>query len=659
MGNQQVTRGGAAVAVNLTQPGAAAGSGQAYPTAGASPTGSIYNGSTLLWTGSLGSNLPSTQNGITVSAITTTGPGYANSITIAANSSAPVATGLTVLTSSGGTTTSGNFDTLAGTQPAATAPTAPTFGATTTGSNVLPTNTQALTANATSEVIQYTTDAAGQNPISGSPFAVPTPGTAVNIPLTSGQTYYASIGMSNGTAITYGPATQVNFDTTGPTFPAGSAVINAAGTGLTLTATEFSPPLTNLAASGITLALSGGAATLSNFTINGKVVTATISRTVLANETGTISIPAGAFGDSAVPTANTSAAVVGLTLVNGSTATLPYTVPERGIVFQGAQIMLEATPGSMPAAPQPRRLLATKIMAVPKPKPVPFKDAGTKGITQVQQAEEVTEANITGALSYTELPYLLESLLKKSPAPVLSGTQTYTRTYVIDARNPTAFPQTYTVETGSSLGAERFAFALMKQLTLKTSKSAATVDGMMIGWPLQDGSSPTPVVLTPGGTDVVKAQIDPSSIGVYIGDNPPSLTRLVTPLDTELRLNGLWKEQEYQNDTNKSYDGVVECAPDFGIKITAGNSSQCYMLLSRLRVGQSIYVGLQAKGAVIEVVGGVTYTYGLLAILPCKVVSTGREDKDSLYAHDFDFAVADDTTLGLCKIAITTAQATL
>ncbi len=113
MANQQLIKGGAAVAITNVQPGAAAGSGQSYPGAQSIPSANIYNGSNLLWTGGLTTALPSTQNGITVSAITTTGPGFVATLTAAATSSAPVATSLTILTSSGGTTTSGVFDVVA------------------------------------------------------------------------------------------------------------------------------------------------------------------------------------------------------------------------------------------------------------------------------------------------------------------------------------------------------------------------------------------------------------------------------------------------------------------------------------------------------------------------------------------------------------------
>lgn len=205
--------------------------------------------------------------------------------------------------------------------PAPTAPAAPTFGNTTTGTTSLPVNTQALTANATSEVVQVATDAAFTNPVAGSPFAVPTSGTTVNATgLTSGQTYSLRIGMVNGSGTTYGPAQSVKFDTTGPVYQ--SCTVSASGTQVTFTNTAFSPPL-KAGAGTPTLTLTGGACTLSNPIYGATTVTFTTSRTILLGETGTATIPAGTYTDSAVPTNNAAAAVNAQPIANNSAVPPP------------------------------------------------------------------------------------------------------------------------------------------------------------------------------------------------------------------------------------------------------------------------------------------------------------------------------------------------
>ncbi len=330
---------------------------------------------------------------------------------------------------------------------------------------------------------------------------------------------------------------------------------------------------------------------------------------------------------------------------------------ETASVFRGTQLIMEAVPGTTPQGATPKRLTQSQLIVVPKPTPKPYKPMGMKGISVVQQGSETTDAKLTGVLSYTELPYQLESALKKSAAPVQVGALAYTRVYNVQARNPEAMPQTYTVETGSTQGADRFAFGFFKGLAIKTTKKDATVDGDMVGWPLQDN-----VTLTPGATDVPKVPIDPSTIGIYIGDDPANLSRLVTPLDTTLNLLAHWQEQEYQNDTNNSFDGVVEMAPNFGFKITVVAGSQAFLMLSRLRNGQSIYAGMRARGPVIEtaVGGAVVSQYGFDAILPCKVISTpGRQDSQGAWTHQYEFALADDSVFGAGKITITNTLATL
>ena len=219
--------------------------------------------------------------------------------------------------------------------PAPTAPVAPTFNGTTTGVTSISVNTQSLTSNATSSNIQYSTDSTFATGVTT--VAVTTPGSAQTITgLTSQTIYYFRIQMLGSGGTTNGPNATLKFDVTGPTFPAGSIVIPSAGTTAIVTATEFSPPITNVAAA-MTLSLTGGTVTASTPVISGNTCTFTLSRTVQVGETGTASIAAGAFADTASPTPNQNAIVTALAIVNNSTATAPPTAaPAPTIVSQTA-----------------------------------------------------------------------------------------------------------------------------------------------------------------------------------------------------------------------------------------------------------------------------------------------------------------------------------
>ena len=460
------------------------------------------------------------------------------------------------------------------------------------------------------------------------------------------------------TAVTSGvesaPSNEVNkmADTTPPAFLSGQ--VSADGTKVLVSLLETgTPPI--LPAAGVTgfgVQINGAAAVISSATSAGTVVTLTLAALILAGQIVTITYAPGNVTDSAAPP-NAMLAFGAQPIANGSAVPNP-TLAERATVFQGAQLALEAVPGVSPGAPAFRRLTQSQLTAVPKPDAHPYKPMGTKGVSVVQQGREVTDVALAGVLSYTELLYWLESAVKKSPPAVPVGTMAWTRTYLLDSRQAELMPQTFLVQTGSAQGAESFGYGFVKTLSLKTNDKEASLTGSLVGRTMTDN------IAFSAATDVAKAPVDPSTIGIYLGDNPAALSRLLDPIETTVDLGGHWGETLYQDDTQNSITGLVEMAPTFGFKITATAKSQAYDLLRRLRAGQSIYAGLRARGAIIEgAPGAVVSQYGLDIIMPSKVTSTGRADKAGVWAHDYTLVCADDPVYGLAKIVVTTNIQTL
>ena len=252
------------------------------------------------------------------------------------------------------TVISGTAPTPNVTVPAAAplAPAAPTFGATTTGVSSLAVHTQGLTGSnsnnqATAETIKVTTDAAGNTQIAGSPFAAPTPGADVSVPLVSGNSYYVWVGMSNTAGMTYGPSTPVNFDVTGPVLTSGA--IQPSGNAVVFAHSEFSPPLQGNG--GVhTLSLTGGPVALSAPVYAAATITYTTSRTIYAGETGTFSVLAGAFKDSASPTNNLSPAIAAQAITNNSTAQPPVASAAKHVFSTGTLVANWLDGGGNPQA---------------------------------------------------------------------------------------------------------------------------------------------------------------------------------------------------------------------------------------------------------------------------------------------------------------------
>ena len=247
-------------------------------------------------------------------------------------SSGPTTMTVGVLNASGGASPGPTFSVLSSV-PSPIAGVVPTVNATTTGVSTLSINTQALTSGATSELVNVYTNAAGTTPIAGSPFAVPTPGTAVVVTLVSGTQYYISVGMV-GSTTTNGPLLALLFDTLGPVIT--SAVIQPNGNTLIVTHTEYSQPLQANGSLHALTGLTGGPDTLTTPVYGGTTITYTLSRTVISSETGgLLNAPAGAFKDSAFPTNNTSPIVTNLAVTNNSTTAALPTAPTGVLVNPG------------------------------------------------------------------------------------------------------------------------------------------------------------------------------------------------------------------------------------------------------------------------------------------------------------------------------------
>lgn len=622
-----------------------------------------------------------------------------------------------------------------------TAPAAPSFGATTTGVNSLPINTQALTAGATSENIQISADSTFQAGVTN--IAVPTPGTAVTATgLTSQTVYYSRVQMIGGGGTTNGPSLSVGFDVTGPTFPAGSVSINAAGTVLTLLATEFSPPVTNLAAGGVTLSLSGGPVTLSGFAIQGKSITATLSRIVMGPETGSVSIPAGAFGDTAVPTANSSLAVSGLAIINNSTQNTPaptapaapgvvsvaaysaiLSIPaltanaltfnlqfaldaggvpgnwntvgtvvtpssnvvvnglpagsggyfrlvavgpggstngastakvttlmatERGTLFQGIQIGVEATPGTI--VPATKRLISLQTdpdVIVPVKTYRPF---GNKSYTETQSGQEMTESAFTGILDFNTIIYLLASQIGIPPAPTALTGGAFQWNFNLSETLP-AMPQTYSCEIGGAQGASKFGYGYVPDLDLTFAKEEAAVSGKFQGQIIQDN-----ITLTPAVPELPAIAMPPKLVRLSLGTTSGSLTKLTRVISAKVTMNGHFVPSFFRDDGQPSFTNIVEKAPDYMFQIVNETGSDTDTLLAGLRTDTIFYLQAQVTGNLIAT--GVYYLFNIT--MPVKVnKQPTREDHDGIYGATYDFVGAHDPVFGAVQASVVNKLASL
>ena len=186
---------------------------------------------------------------------------------------------------------------------------------------------------------------------------------------------------------------------------------------------------------------------------------------------------------------------------------------ERSALFEAVQIGKETTPGTGVAAN--KKLLATSFELGPEVEVDTFRPNGFKFPTIASLNREHTTGDISGQLSYTDIVYLLSSLVT-ADTPENVGTTGYEWVFTSDSDGPDA-PVTYTIEQGSSVRAHKVVNAQVTGLTLTFNRDGTEVGGTIIGEALEDGitltGSPTsidlqPVMVTEVGIKIAAAAAD-------------------------------------------------------------------------------------------------------------------------------------------------------
>lgn len=161
---------------------------------------------------------------------------------------------------------------------------------------------------------------------------------------------------------------------------------------------------------------------------------------------------------------------------------------ERATIFQKSQLGVESTPGTNVAAT--KILQATTIQPAIKGQTKKFRPMGSKFATLSALGKEWSEAKIEGQASYTDLMYLLASLMC-TPTPVQQGgTAAYKSTFSVAAFLADLIT-TYSVEHGGSVRGMELSYGIVNDLEVTFTRDDVTLDGSMFGQKVTDDVYPS------------------------------------------------------------------------------------------------------------------------------------------------------------------------
>lgn len=310
---------------------------------------------------------------------------------------------------------------------------------------------------------------------------------------------------------------------------------------------------------------------------------------------------------------------------------------ERATIFQGVQLGVETVPGTAVAAN--KKLLATSFMFSPAPEVSFFRPNGNKFNTIASLDFEMTEGDIEGQMSYTDLTYLFSSLIT-TDTPAASGTTGQEWVFTSDSDGPDT-PKTYTIEQGSSVRAQEAAHGIITGLTLTWSNDGTEVGGTWIGKAISDG-----ITMTAAPTEIALQPVLRTETLVYIEDDPDDLdaaTPLARLLSIEWSLTDRFAPIRVINGTS-TFPAVIESEPTGEITFMVQADDEGMGFLPDLRAGTTKFVRIQAIGPQI---GAGPATYELTIDTAIKLQEPGElHDEDGVFAVEWTGQFVHDGTWG-------------
>jgi hypothetical protein len=314
-------------------------------------------------------------------------------------------------------------------------------------------------------------------------------------------------------------------------------------------------------------------------------------------------------------------------------------------ISQTAQIGIETVPGTSVAAN--KKLSSVGFSFSPNPDISVFRAAGNKYPSVASLNREWTEIDIEGALTYTEIIYLLSGILETG---AVAGTteKTWTFTPSTTAKDTIT---TFTIEQGSAERAHKVSYALISDLTLSFARDESTIGGTAIATSMTDG-----ITLTSTPTELALVPITGPQISVYAEDTVAAFTgatKLAGAISVEWSLTNRFGPAWFLNGSNV-YDQHVELEPTLEMTLMQEADAEGMELLPIMRTGATKYIRIEAVGPVIGAGPG---TYKFTLDTACKVTDIGDfSDQEGVYAIEYTLQGFHDATLGGATKAVVINQ---
>lgn len=322
-------------------------------------------------------------------------------------------------------------------------------------------------------------------------------------------------------------------------------------------------------------------------------------------------------------------------------------MPEVASIFSGSQLGVESTSGTGVAANKLLRYLAYEPsidLSFNR-----FRPQGQIVASAITPGMDATGWALNGQGSYSELIYPFSGLWG---AATITTVETTGRRHVwTPAARTEITPKTYTVETGSSVRAQKATYVTQSGIELTFNRTdGISVSGDAFGQQVQDN-----ITLTSSPTALQEKPILPTHLDVYVDATSGGLggTKLTRDFNAVFRYADARAPVWPINSTLASYGSDVQTEPTVQIELTVAADSQGMGFLTNARAGDTRYIRLAAIST--ENAGDTSAKYDLKIDMSGKISNIAAfDDNEGVKVLTYTFDAVYDSAWGSGTFLIVT-----
>jgi hypothetical protein len=155
--------------------------------------------------------------------------------------------------------------------------------------------------------------------------------------------------------------------------------------------------------------------------------------------------------------------------------------------------------------------------------------------------------------------------------------------------------------------------------------------------------------------EISAVHADPKFVSWWYSLDGETFTQLTKVQEGNINLDGVWEKVFHANDSNPSYDDLVELQPNFTVSLTVDEGSEADLFMDSLSDKTKIWIGFKVVGP--ELDPGTNHLIRLN--IPMFTIQPGPGDKNGVFGNTFSFELAHEPNFGLFTLEVINGLAAL